>query len=260
MMRGEYQTVTAGQMPSLSIAGVVIRYAFYTVVTLVFGLIGLGILSLWKIVPKPVDGPVAFRIASEEFTGKPSNGHIVSSSKIGRVEVLQYGQLHNRNADLAVVMVQPPPGIGMGTHFVQDLSQFNLLQFRRPMVMSQMNYDLETRFGEFRATEVRIDTDGRWKQCLAFRSRFGIPQVYLTGWYCDGSGAKPSPNALACSLDKLVLDRELESKAADNFIHERMTKAAHCQAEPVSQTVDMGNRRLSPPSRWSQPSATYQRY
>jgi hypothetical protein len=259
-MRGEYQMVTAGQMPSLSVAGVVIRYAFYTVATLVFGLIGLGILSFWKIVPKPVDAPVAFRIASGEFAGKQSSGHIVASSKIGRVEVLQYGQLHNRNADLAVVLVQPPPGIGMGTRFGQDLSQINLLQFRRPMIMSQMNYDLDTRFGEFRATEMRIDTDGRWKQCLAFRSRFGIAQVYLTGWYCDGSGAKPSPNALACSLDKLVLDRELESKIADNFIRERMAKSGHCLAEPVSQTVDMGNRSLSPPSRWSQPSSTYRRY
>ena len=56
---------------------------------------------------------------------------------------------------------------------------------------------------------MRVDTDGRWKQCLAFRSRFDTAAVYLTGWYCDGSGSKPSPNALACVLDKLVIEREL---------------------------------------------------
>ena len=49
----------------------------------------------------------------------------------------------------------------------------------------------EARFGEYRATEMRVDADGRWKQCLAFRSRLQTATVYLTGWYCDGSGSKP---------------------------------------------------------------------
>jgi len=107
---------------------------------------------------------------------------------------------------------------------------------------------------------MRVDTDGRWKQCLAFRSRFETPAVYLTGWYCDGSGSKPSANSLACVLDKLVIERELTSKDADAFMRGRMAKSAHCQADTVTQTTDTGHRGVSPPSRWQQPSATYRRY
>jgi hypothetical protein len=126
--------------------------------------------------------------------------------------------------------------------------------------MSNTHYDLETRFGEFRATEMRVDTDGRWKQCLSYRSRFDSPIVAITGWYCDGSGSRPSPNSLACILDKIVLEQELVSKGADNFLRERMAKPGRCSAEPVSQTTDTGHRGVSPPSRWSQPSAQYRRY
>ena len=95
---------------------------------------------------------------------------------------------------------------------------------------------------------------------MAFRSRLETTAVYLTGWYCDGSGSKPSPSSLACLLDKLTLDRELAVKDADTFMRGRMTKTARCQAVPVTHTIDTGHRGVSPPSRWSQPSATYRRY
>ena len=52
--------------------------------------------------PKPVDAPPAFRITAGEFASKPVSGHVVTSSRLGRAEVLQYGQLHSRNTDLAV--------------------------------------------------------------------------------------------------------------------------------------------------------------
>jgi hypothetical protein len=259
-MWGEYRTVTAGSMASFAVAGVVIRYAFYVVGALVLGLIGIGILSIWGVVPKAIDAPPAFRITAGEFASKPTSGHVLSSSRLGRAEVLQYGQLYNRGSDLAVALVMPPKGIGMGTQLVQDLTDVNLLRLKRSMIMSQTNYDLDTRFGEYRATEMRVDTDGRWKQCLAYRSRFDTAAVYLTGWYCDGSGSKPSANALACILDKLVIDRELASKEADTFLRGRMSKAGYCQAGPVTQTTDTGHRGVSPPWRWSQPSATYRRY
>jgi hypothetical protein len=262
-MRGEYETITAGAagaMPALAVAGAVVRYGCYTAVTLVLGMIGLSIMSVWTWVPKAVDVPPAFRIASGEFASKATSGHVVRSSRLGRAEVLQYGQLHNRNTDLAVALIMPPKGVGMGTQFLQDLTDINLLRGRRAMMMTQTNYDLDTRFGEYRATEMRVDTDGRWKQCLAYRSRFETASVYLTGWYCDGSGSRPSPNSLACILDKLVIEHELASKDADAFMRGRMAKAAYCQAAPVSQTTDTGHRGVSPPSRWSQPSATYRRY
>ena len=260
-----FDAVASGVMSSLSMAGKLIQVACYLVLFAVLGVIFIGFSSLfggesyWRMLPKPVDAPPAFRISAGEFTGKTATGHVVKSSRFGRVEVVQYGQLNNRGSDLAVVLVMPPKGIGMGTQFAQDLTDLNLLRLKRAS-MSSTHHDLDTRFGEYRATEMRVDADGRWKQCLAFRSRLETTAVYLTGWYCDGSGSKPSAASLACLLDKLVIERELAVKEADTFMRGRMTKAAYCQAVPVTQTSDTGHRGVSPPSRWSQPSATYRRY
>jgi hypothetical protein len=259
-VRGDFETVTASQVPvAVAVTGTAIRYAFYAVGLLVLGMIGIVIMSLWDVPLKAVDTPPAFRVASPSLARLPVSGHVVSSSLIGRAEVRQYGRLSNRDVDLAVVMVMPRPGIGMGTEFGQDLRKINLLRGSRA-IMSSTNYDLETRFGEFRATEMRVDTDGRWKQCLAFRSHLDSPSVYLTGWYCDASGSKPSADALACMLDKFVLERELASKEADAFLRAKMAKSAYCMAEPVTQTTDTGARRVSSPRRWSTPNANANRY
>ena len=259
-MRGHYETITAGVVTPLAIAGTIIRYCYLAVGILTMGGIGLGVMSVANWVPKAVDAPPAFRIAASEFASKATSGHVVTSSRFGRAEVLQYGQLYNRSTDLAVALIMPPKGIGMGTQLLQDLADVNLLRVKRSYIMSQTNYDLDTRFGEYRATEMRVDTDGRWKQCLAFRSRFDTAAVYLTGWYCDGSGSRPSANALACILDKLVIERELASKDADTFMRGQMAKSARCQADTVTQTSDTGYRSMSSPGRWTQPSATYRRY
>ena len=128
-------------------------------------------------------------------------------------------------------------------------------------IMSANYHDLETRFGAVRAMEARIETDGQWKQCLAFASRFETTALYLIGWYCDASGAKPNASSLACMLDKLTLERALASKEADSFMRTRLARPASCSAVPVSQTTDMRTRStLSSPQRWSTPSATYSRY
>jgi hypothetical protein len=258
-MRGSFETVTTAGASALTVAGGVIRYGFYAVATLVLLLIAYGFTSLWQWVPKAVDAPPAFKIMAAEIASKPATSHVVKSSRLGRAEVLQYGQLHNRTTDLAVVLVMPPKGIGMGTQLVQDLSDVNLLGLKRAL-FTQVHYDLDTRFGEYRATEMRVETDGRWKQCLAFRSRFETVSAYLTGWYCDGTGSKPSASALACILDKFALDGALASKEADSFFRGRMSKPAFCQADAVTQTTDTGHRGVSPPSRWSQPSALRRSY
>jgi len=119
----------------------------------VLGGIGLSIMSVWKIVPQPVDAAPAFRIAAGEFASKPTSGHVVTSSRFGRA--LQYSQLNNRNTDLAVALIMPPKGFGMGTQLIQDLADVNLLRLKHPMMMTQTHHDLDTRFGEFRATEMR---------------------------------------------------------------------------------------------------------
>jgi hypothetical protein len=52
-----------------------------------------------------------------------------------------------------------------------------------------------------------------------------------------------------------VIDHELASKDADDYLRARMSKPASCRGTPVTQTTDTGSRGVSPPSRWSQPSA-----
>jgi hypothetical protein len=240
--------------PSLSAAGSVIRYGFYLVGALLFGGIGLLVLTAWQGQPRPVDAPPTLRLAAASLASLPVTGHVIESRRLGRIEVRQYGRLNNREVDVALVAVMPPRGIGMGTEFVQDLRDVNLLRLARASMLPT-HYDLETRFGEFRATEMRVDADGRWKQCLAFRSRLDTSAIYLTGWYCDGSGAKPSAQALACMLDRLTLDAPLTSKEADQYMRTRMTRSSTCSADQVTQTTDVRNRRMSPPSRWSQPTA-----
>ena len=253
---GRFESITAGEIGSaISVAGIAIRYGFYAIGAVVLALIGVTILSLQKVVPKVVDTTPSFRIASDTLGGLPVSGHVVTGSTFGRAEVRQYGTLHNRSTDFAIVMVMPPTGVAMGTQFAQDLGQANLLRMTRA-VMQSTSYDLDTRFGEFRATEMQVDTDGRWKQCLAFRSRLDSAAVYLTGWFCDATGTKPSANTLACILDKLVIDKDLASPAADAFLRGRMAKSASCRADAVTQTTDTGSRRVSPPSRWTQPNAT----
>jgi hypothetical protein len=252
---------TEGRLASnLSAVGIVIRYGFYLVGALVIGGIGLVVLYAWNWLPAAVDDPPAFRVSSSNLAQLAVSGHVVTSG-LGRFEVRQYGRLHSREFDLAVVMVMPRKGIGMGTEFAQDLRSINLLRGARA-ILTSTHYDLETRFGDFRATEMRVDTDGRWKNCLAFRSRLDTAAVYFTGWYCDGSGTKPGAQALACMLDRFALDSDLASKEANGFLRARMARAAYCSAEPVTQTTDTRDtwqRRTSSPQRWSQPTAVRQR-
>jgi hypothetical protein len=147
----------------------------------------------------------------------------------------------------------------MGTDAGQILRDVRSLRPMRAVSMPNY-YDLETRFGDVCAADMRAETDGRWKLCLSFLSRFDTPHIYLAGWYCDASGAKPSANALACALDRLVLDKPLASKEADAFVRAHMTRPTTCSATPVSQTVDTRSRTSkNSPARWSMPTAT-QRY
>jgi hypothetical protein len=253
---GRFESIAASEIGSaISIAGIAVRYGFYAVGALVLALIGMTILSLQKVVPTVVDTTPSFRVASDTLASLPVSGHVVSSSVFGRAEVRQYGTLHNRGIDFAIVVVMPPAGFAMGTQFAQDLREANLLRAARAVMLST-HYDLNTRFGEFRATEMQVDTDGRWKQCLAFRSRLDSAAVYLTGWFCDATGSKPSASTLACILDKLVIDKDLASSEANAFLRDRMARSASCRADMVTQTTDTGSRRVSPPSRWTQPSAT----
>ena len=128
----------------------------------------------------------------------------------GRIETRHYGQIYDRDMDLTVALIMPPKDRATITiDGLPDIPDIKPLRNRR-VVSNAFNHDLETRFGPLRATDVRVDTDGRWKQCLTYYSRFATDDVVLAGWYCDASGGKPSPDRLACLLDQLVLDGPLE--------------------------------------------------
>jgi hypothetical protein len=251
---GHVEAANAGSLSvALPVAGIVIRYGFYFFGMLLAAMMAFGGYTLWGYAGRIINEPPAFRIAGS-FAQLPSSGHIVASRALGRIEVRQYGQLHNRDQDFALAMFMPRDGSVMSTAFAQDMSEANLLRGARAVNYARY-YDLDTRFGDVRANDMRVNTDGLWKQCIAFRTRFDTSAVYFAGWYCDASGTKPGPEFVACAIDRLVLDKELASKEADAFIRARMARPANCAARPVNQTSDTRQNNMARPQRWSQPTA-----
>jgi hypothetical protein len=247
-------TTTDQLATAVSLAGLFVRYSFYLFGALVMGIIAFALLWGWNHRVKVVADAPAFRITDGSVGRLPVTTEVITGGRQGRLEVVQYGTLHNRGTDLAVVMVLPPKGALGSTRIAMDLRETNLLRHARAYNLS-VHYDLETRYGPIHAVEMRAETDGRWKQCLSYSSRFDTNAVALAGWTCDATGSKPGADALACALDKLVIDRPLATAEADGYMRERMKKPANCSASIVSQTIDVRSRGISPPSRWSQPSS-----
>jgi len=238
--------------------GVLIRYSFYLVGALVFGMVGIGIMSVYSGRTRTVEAKQSFRLAAPHLSRLPTRSQAVTGGRFGRVELLQYGAVHNRDVNFTIGMGFPPAGALIPADTVPQVSSLMPREMRYAMTTNY--HDLDTRFGEARATEFRIESDGQWKQCLAFASRFDTTAVYLVGWFCDASGAKPNAATLACTLDRFTLDRDLPSSEADAFMRTRMSRPASCSAIPVSQTTDTRTRpAVSSPQRWSTPSSTYRR-
>ncbi|MBZ0141690.1 MAG: hypothetical protein K8H87_18270 [Pseudorhodoplanes sp.] len=240
---------------SVSAAGIVVRYAFYLLGAIVFGLTAFAILSIWNNRTKRIDAPPAFRLTAPELSRLPLRSQIVSDRRLGRVEIRQHGQIYHRDIDFTVALIMHPSGsIALTSDGLPRLPRIKPLRSART-VSTAVNYDLDTRLGDYRASELRVDADGQWKQCLAFVSRFETDAVSIAGWYCDASGARPSADRLACLLDKIALDAPLDSPEADRFLRARLARAPKCAASPVSQTVDTRARTRSSPRQWSVPSA-----
>lgn len=247
---------------TVSVAGIMVRYGFYLVGAVVLALIGITITTAWGWRARTIDAKPAFRIAAPELARLPLRSKVILSWH-GRIEARHYGQIYDRDMDFTVALIMPPSGSAKITlDGLPDVLDIKPLRNRR-LVSNAFNHDLETRFGALRATDVRVEIDGRWKQCLTYQSRFATDAVVLAGWYCDASGAKPSPDRLACLLDRLVLDAPLESREADSFMREQGSRAARCSASPVSQTIDTrsssnyfnsSSNRMKPPSNWSRPA------
>lgn len=236
-------------------AGILIRYSFYLIAALVLGLIGVGTMTVWNSRVTRLDETPRFRLAAPQLARLPMTHQVVTGGRFGRVEIRSYGQLTDRDTDLTIAMMMPPRSVQITS---DGMPQFpNIRPLRGAQTVSGSTfYDMETRFGPMRGTEMRAYTDGRWKLCLSFMSRFPTEAVYLNGWYCDASGARPSANQVACMVDQLVLDGQLASSEADSYMRSRLSRPAQCSATPVSQTVDTRTRtQPAPPARWSTPTA-----
>jgi hypothetical protein len=168
---------------------------------------------------RTIDAKPAFRIAAPELARLPVRSKVILSWH-GRVETRHYGQIYDRDMDLTVALIMPRERPGQNHHRRPARHSRHQAAAQPPRRLQYLQYDLETRFGPLRATDVRVDTDGRWKQCLTYYSRFPSESIVLAGWYCDASGSKPSADRLACLLDRLVLDSPLESREADLFMRE----------------------------------------
>lgn len=236
----ESHDARSGRAPivaAVSTVGVVIRYAFYLVGALVLGLIGLVILRVSSYQVTKVDEAPSFRLGVSALERLPAQGLVATGRGIGRVEMRQYGRIHGRDQDLTVALVVPPKN-GFGetdiVREVRDIPSLRAVSAR----FGQVHWDLDTRFGDVRAVDFLVQADGLRKQCLAFLSRFDTTAVYLKGWYCEADGSRPVADHVACLLDRLVLEKPLAAKEADDFLRARMGRGMRCSATPVTQTSD----------------------
>lgn len=226
-------------------SGAMIRYAFYAAGVFAFLFIGLVASWTWKrLPPSPADvkATPVFEIATNIQPPRPPVTKAENNS-YGWVEMLQYGQLYDRDSDLTMVMIVPKDHYqNLTRSYASEIASLRPIAGRGYSSSAQF-YDLETRFGSARAAEFSINADGRTKLCISYLSRFESPAFYVKGWYCEANGARPSYRVVACMIDQLALRRALPSTEATAFITERMKRPAKCLAEPVSQTTDTGGRR-----------------
>src|SRR5262245_4130846 len=242
-----------------------IRYGVCLIAPFAFVATGIVALTVGKAAPKVVDdGPKvvedrpSLRLNIEYLARLPVKSQLLAGSRFGRVEKHEYGSIYNRDVSFGLVMGIPPNGAVITSGSMPHFSDVKLMR-RAAIVTSSVHYDLETRLGLMRATEVRVDNDGQWKQCLTFVSRFDSTALYMMGAYCDASGTKPSADRLACMFSSVELNGPVPSPDVEAYLRERLERAYSCSAHPVSQTIDTGQRRPSPPSRWSTPSAQQRR-
>jgi hypothetical protein len=230
---------------AVPIIGALVRHSFYLIGSVVFALVGILLLShpapkVKVPVPPPGGDKPGFQLNDADLAHMAQTGYVLNFQPSGRIESWQYGKLTDRGPDLTIALFMMP-GLAMAAG---DINQ-ELAQFRRYNILRGVGpygtatyYDLHTRFGEIRATEMRADVDGQRKQCLGFISRFDTPFAHLSGWYCTASGTKPGAIELACMLDQLVLISPLASPQADGFFRTRAALAPSCSADPVTQTTD----------------------
>ena len=229
-------------------AGKAVRYSFYAVGTIVLALIGIVVVRVTSFFDQPtrVSTKASFQISAPELTRLSPTANSARFNA-GWQEILHYGQVYDRNTDFTLVVNMPAnPDTPVVRDYSYEMSSLRPL-LRTAYIGSSTYYDLQTRFGPVRAANFQINSDGQIKLCVSYLSRFETTAVYLKGWYCESSGARPNFHTLACILDRITLKGVLPTAAAQTFFEERMKRSARCSAEPVSQTTD--TRPPRPPRR-----------
>jgi hypothetical protein len=209
-------------------------------VVVLLGLIGYGV----HLRNRAAD-PAAMRFADREIAGLPTRSHITSDATHGRGEVREYGLLDDRRMDATLIMVTPAAGQSGMRDFMQELRELDPVRNSTRATMAA-TYDLQTRFGSFLAAEIQVDMVGRWKDCMAFLSRFETNAIYIKGWFCDGIGDRPNAERLACALDGLVVDGPLATPNADAFMREHVARPSFCAA--IGRGQDREPRPIPPAS------------
>lgn len=229
-------------------AGKTVRYSFYIVGTIVLALIGIVVLRVTSFFDQPsrISSKASFQISAPELSRLTPRANSARFNA-GWQETLQYGQVYDRDTDFTLVINMPSnPDTPVVRDYSSEMSSLRPL-LRTSYFGSSTYYDLQTRFGPVRAANFQINSDGQIKLCVSYLSRFETPAVYLKGWYCEASGARPNFHTLACMLDRITLKGMLPTATAQSFFEERMKRSARCSAEPVSQTTD--TRPPRPPRR-----------
>jgi hypothetical protein len=248
---------------AVKVSGTFFRYAFYATGMLAFVLIAFAIVRVNSFVSfnrvKTASDSASFRIVEKGFAKLPMQSKVTSGGAVGRIEVLHYGRLHDRAANLSIALVVPPkPDDRLVRPDFAAVRTTLAMNATNSALPSTARYDLETRFGPVRASETRVNADGLIKPCLLFYSRFDTEAVRLMGVMCEADGSKPSPHGLACVLDGLVLEGRLPAEAADRFLREHMSQRPRCTATPVSQTIDNSPRRRPlPPAPFRPPPSPH---
>lgn len=211
-------------------------------------LIGIVVMRVTSFFDQPssVSAKASFQVNAPELTRLTPRANSARFNA-GWQEILQYGQVYDRNTDFTLVINMPSnPDTPVVRDYSSEMSSLRPL-LRTSYIGSTTYYDLQTRFGPVRAANFQVNSDGQIKLCVSYLSRFETTAVYLKGWYCESSGARPNFHTLACMLDKITLKGVLPTASAQSFFEERMKRSARCSAEPVSQTTD--TRPARPPRR-----------
>ena len=112
-----------------------VRYSFYLVGTIVLGMIGIGAISIYNSQPRALEERPSFRLAAPDLARLPIRAQVVTSGRSGRMELLQYGALHNRDVNFSI-------GMGLARRRARH-GQFGAAGFQPDAAEHALRHDLD---------------------------------------------------------------------------------------------------------------------